>query len=87
MAECDERRWLAALSLMNSGMEADDASNKTFVAVMCPETGFWDKCLESRIFTKFPQSRGPGAGQVTGNPVFKEFSSTGPSCGCEHPNS
>jgi hypothetical protein len=21
------------------------------------------------------------------NPVFKEFSSTGPSCGCEHPNS
>jgi hypothetical protein len=36
MAECDERRWLAALSLMNSGMEADDASNKTFVAVMCP---------------------------------------------------
>ena len=36
MAECDERRGLAALSLMNSGMEADDASNKTFVAVMCP---------------------------------------------------
>jgi hypothetical protein len=36
MAKCDERRGLAALFLMNSGMEADDASNKTFVAVMCP---------------------------------------------------
>jgi len=36
MAECDERSWLAALSLMNSGMEADDGSNKTVVAVMCP---------------------------------------------------
>jgi hypothetical protein len=33
MAECDERSWLAALSLMNSGMEADDGSNETFVAV------------------------------------------------------
>jgi hypothetical protein len=39
MAECDERSWLAALSLMNSGMEADDASNKTFVAVMCAING------------------------------------------------
>ena len=34
MAECDEPSWLAALSLMNSGMEADDGSNKTFFAIM-----------------------------------------------------
>jgi hypothetical protein len=38
MAECDERSWLAALSLMNSGMEADDGCSKTFVAVMCPNS-------------------------------------------------
>jgi hypothetical protein len=52
MAECDERRWLAALSLMNSGMEADDASNKTFVAVMCPinrQSGNYPSYSKSRI--------------------------------------
>jgi hypothetical protein len=44
-AECDERRWLAALSLMNSGMEADDAFNKTSVAVMCPISRLSDRCV------------------------------------------
>jgi hypothetical protein len=33
MAECDERSWLAALSLVNSGIEADDGSNETSVAI------------------------------------------------------
>ena len=36
MAECDERSWLAALSLMNSGIEADSGSIKPSLRLTCP---------------------------------------------------
>jgi hypothetical protein len=67
MAECDERLWLAALSLVNSGMEADDASNKTFVAVMCPINGYSDKWIwrstgdTGRVTRRTPSPAVPGA--------------------------
>jgi len=52
MAECDERSWLAALSLMNSGMEADDGSNKTFVAVMGPIIGLLGPMTDGKILAR-----------------------------------
>jgi hypothetical protein len=55
MAECDERSCLAALSLMNSGMEADDGSNKTVVAVMCPIRAF--RTLGKMTLVRYTASR------------------------------
>ena len=52
MAECNERSWLAALSLMNSGMEADDGSNKTFVAVMGPINGALGHMTDGKILAR-----------------------------------
>ena len=57
MAECDERSWLAALPLMNSGIEADDGSNKTFVAVMCTINGdLGNLHLRQSIRSQFTQN-------------------------------
>ena len=66
MAECDEPSWLAALSLTNSGMEADDGSNKTFVAVMGPINGDCGKNARLQV----------GPGELTAIQTFGEFGST-----------
>jgi len=71
MAECDEPSFLAALSLMNSGMEADDGSNKTFFAIM----GSINRLAgQPPAKSGFEQVRN-GAVEVTQIPVCRELQS------------